>query len=266
MQEFYSCSDVLLKTFHTCCFRSVAAISSVPRFGFGSWNAAGIFNWDAAADEMLPGNQPGAFHLSAPANHAAGLPAPSLVQFAHSMVRHDDTENRYNQMLRPRVPGLEVQVPEGSIKRSAPKKITLNLRAAGLVSSEDHLLFDFWNQKFLGKVRGEYSVLLEPHQYEVISLTPDEHHPQRIGTDRHITMDGVEIRDETWDFHMKRLHVVVMLVGDYPTALTFYSNGTKLKRATASGAELTTSIDRDVVRITFETATIGPREVDRQFR
>jgi hypothetical protein len=42
----------------------------------------------------------------------------------------------------------------------------------------DYVRFDFWNQKFLGKVRGEYSADLPARASQMLSLWPAQDHPQ----------------------------------------------------------------------------------------
>lgn len=50
-------------------------------------------------------------------------------------------------------------------------------------------------------------------------------HPQLVGTDRHITMGGVEISTEAWDSARKQLRIKASLVQDYLTTLAVYTAG-----------------------------------------
>lgn len=234
---------------------------------FGSWDVAGIFNWDVGPDEMPPGTQPDAFDILSRDDALLKTSRTWGAQLrASSFVRQAEAENRRLQALAQKPPGLELLPAPAFLTPPAPRKITLKFAAAGLDPEQSYLLFDFWNQKFLGKVRGRYSVRLKPHQCEVISLRPDEHHPQLMGTDRHITMGGVEIRAEKWDPRLKELRVVVSLVKNYPTTLTFYTSGSQFVRGFATGAAVKFSAARDVVRATVRSPISGPRAVFLQFR
>jgi hypothetical protein len=234
---------------------------------FGSWDVAGIFNWDVGPDEMPPGTQPEAFDIL---NRDDALLKKSRTWGgqlqASSFISQAEAENRRLQALAQKPRGLELLPAPAFLTPPAPRKITLNFSKAGLDPHQDYLLFDFWNQKFLGKARGQYSVRLKPHQCEVVSLRPNEHHPQLIGTDRHITMGGVELRDEKWDPVRKQLRVVMSLVEHYPTVLTFYTNGSRFAGATAPGASVSASVREEVVRVTLLCPVRGPRAVVLQFR
>jgi hypothetical protein len=142
---------------------------------------------------------------------------------------------------------------------------TVRFDKVGLDRNRDYLLFDFWNQKFLGKVRGEYSADLPAHACQVLSLRPAQGHPQLIGTDRHITMGGVEVKDEKWDAGQKQLHLKVSLVSNYPSIFTVYTAGRVFKTARATGAEVDASSEEQVLRVKLASSRSGEAEATLQF-
>jgi hypothetical protein len=99
----------------------------------------------------------------------------------------------------------------------------------------------------------------------VVSLRPAENHPQLVGTDRHITMGGVELKDERWDAARKQLTIKVQLVENYPTTLTVYAAGRRLKEAAATGADVQTSIEGEIVRAKLLSPKSGIAEVTLKF-
>ena len=100
----------------------------------------------------------------------------------------------------------------------------------------------------------------------VISVRPDEGHPQLIGTDRHITMGGMEVEDEAWDAAKRELRIKVSLVQNYPTALTVYTAGAKLKTPRAKEASITAlAREGGIVRITLLRANNGDAELTLPF-
>jgi hypothetical protein len=135
----------------------------------------------------------------------------------------------------------------------------------GLVENQDFLLFDFWNQKFLCRVREEYSVDLTPHACQVLSIRPAYGRPQILGTDRHITMGAVELKDENWDASGKLLRIRVQLVKNYPTTLTIYTAERSFKKAEAAKAELQTSTEGETVRARLCSPRSGVAEVTLKF-
>ena len=158
--------------------------------------------------------------------------------------------------------GLQLLPVPSYLNHPGPRKIVLNFAKAGLDPGRDYLLFDFWNQKFLGKVRGEYSVELAPHDCRVISVRPDEGHPQLIGTDRHITMGGVEISNEVWDAAKKQLRIKVSLVQNYPTTLTVYAADARLNSQRVDDARISAlAREGNIVRVTLVRPNNGDVEL-----
>ncbi len=234
---------------------------------FGSWAVVGLFNWGEGPDEMPPGMQPDASRIL---NRDDTLLKTSR-EYGEQLAISSKLSNaaRQNQRLATspsKPPGLQLLPVPSFLNPPAPRKIVLNFARAGLEPGRDYLLFDFWKQKFLGKVRGEYSVELPPHACQVISVRPDEGHPQLIGTDRHITMGGVEIAGETWDAARRQLGIKVLLVQNYPTTLTVYTAGSNLGLPRAREARITAlARQKDVVRVTLLRANTGEAELTLPF-
>jgi Melibiase len=230
---------------------------------FGSWAVVGLFNWDEGPDEMPPVMQPGAVSILNHDDELLGTRHGYGEQLA--IASRLDNAQKQNQTVATsssKPPGLQLLPVPSYLNPPAPRKIVLNFAKAGLDPGRDYLLFDFWNQKFLGKVRGEYSAALAPHECQVISVRADEGHPQLIGTDRHITMGGVEIANEVWDAARKQLRIKVSLVQNYPTTLTVYTAGASLKSQRVEDARITAlARDGDIVRVTLLRANSGDVEL-----
>jgi precorrin-6B methylase 2 len=101
----------------------------------------------------------------------------------------------------------------------------------------------------------------------VISVRPDEGHPQLIGTDRHITMGGVEVANEVWDAAKKQLRIKASLVQNYPTTLTVYTAGATLKTQRAEDARISAlARGSDTVRVTLSRPNNGDAELILTFK
>ncbi|MGZ4974926.1 MAG: alpha-galactosidase, partial [Limisphaerales bacterium] len=81
-------------------------------------------------------------------------------------------------------------------KSSATK--TVSMESLGLDPAKTYVAFDFWNQKFFGEQRGEFSVKLAAASCLVLAIHERTGKPQLIGTDRHISQGGVELESVTW--------------------------------------------------------------------
>jgi hypothetical protein len=71
------------------------------------------------------------------------------------------------------------------------KEYSVDLEKLGLGS--ECVLFDFWNERFLGVEKGECSFEVPPYSIRIIRITPYENRPQLIGTDMHILQGAVEV-------------------------------------------------------------------------
>ncbi len=68
----------------------------------------------------------------------------------------------------------------------------------GLDPEGDYLVFDFWDQEFLGTFKGSVELDIEPHDTRVLHIRPVLPEPQVLATDRHIT-GAYSIEKLNWD-------------------------------------------------------------------
>ncbi|MBS7605689.1 MAG: hypothetical protein QXJ19_04130 [Candidatus Bathyarchaeia archaeon] len=86
-----------------------------------------------------------------------------------------------------------------------PDTIDLDFRRLGF--REKVLAFDFWEEKFLEVNSGKISFKIAPFDCKIISAHEDSTFPKIIGTNRHITQGGIEIKDEKWIAYENTLEV-----------------------------------------------------------
>lgn len=80
----------------------------------------------------------------------------------------------------------------------SPLLETINLGDAGLDDSKSYVAFEFWTQQFLGDFRRTMPVRLNPGSVQLISLREIRQYPQIVGTSRHFTQGGWELKDQQW--------------------------------------------------------------------
>lgn len=73
-----------------------------------------------------------------------------------------------------------------------------------------YLVFDYWNQTFLGVKSGLIAADLKPHQTRVFSLRKITGLPQIISTSRHVTGGGYDLENVVW--RENRLHIASKVV------------------------------------------------------
>ncbi len=89
--------------------------------------------------------------------------------------------------------------------RSQPRSCRLELARLGLDASKTYLAYEFWTQKFLGEVVGRLNFESQPLTVNLFALREKSGSPQLLGTDRHYTQGGVELKDMHWDPAANRL-------------------------------------------------------------
>jgi hypothetical protein len=229
---------------------------------FGGWSVAGLFNWDSDGKEIPATESSEIFRILWENDRLLGVKREwgDRIAIASSAERALEINESY-QNLQNRPSGLQMLPVPAFLTPPPPRHIALDFAQSGLDAKPDYLLFDFWQQKFLGKYHGHYSVDLPGHLSQVISLRPAAGHPQVVGTDRHITMGGVELQDEKWDAGGRQLSLKVALVRGYPSTVTIYSAGRSFKTAKATGANAQASIEGEIVKVKLTAPRSGEAEV-----
>jgi hypothetical protein len=105
---------------------------------------------------------------------------------------------------------------------SQEKDIVLDLTELGLEDTKKYHIFDFWNEKYLGKFKKVFSSKIKPHDFQIISIHLDHEHPQFISSNRHLTQGGVELVDINWNYGTETLSGVINAVDSYEHRLFFY--------------------------------------------
>jgi hypothetical protein len=109
----------------------------------------------------------------------------------------------------------------------------------GLDPNREYYLYDFWADKFLGKVRGNGRIerTLEPGECAMISIHEREPNPQFISTSRHVIQGYVDMVTCEWDAGKNRLMGVSRVVGGEPYEVVIAANGLRVQGCSARGAQ-----------------------------
>ncbi|MHC4199284.1 MAG: alpha-galactosidase [Planctomycetota bacterium] len=104
----------------------------------------------------------------------------------------------------------------------------------GFAGHREHLVFEFWSQKFLGKCKGAFTApaMDDNTGMQVFAIREARAHPWVISTTRHISQGGVSILDEEWDGRRRTLSGKSRVVVGDPYVLTVHlPDGSRLARA-----------------------------------
>ena len=121
----------------------------------------------------------------------------------------------------------------------ASKCVALEMARLGLAPEKQYLVYDFWQQRLLGRFSGCFSVDLEPRSNLLLAVHEDLGRPQLLSNDRHLTQGAVSLRALTWDESCLTLSGKEQLVAGEHTRLTFAVRpGFDLVTAEATRAEV----------------------------
>lgn len=238
---------------------------------FGTWAVVGLFNWDYDANEV-----PYAFATSdqgsplrAVFDHDAALLGTNnsgpafwtLAENAQAALK----ENRHLESLPNKPAGLELLPVPAYLAPPPHRRIVLNFEKVGFRGDREYLLFDFWKQQFFGKIKGKHTAVLAPHACQILSVRMASGNPQLIGTDRHITMGGVELKDEDWQSSRRQLRLLVQLVQHYPTTLIIYKAGKHFVKASTGGGNIKAVENAETVSLRILRTTSQVVDIVVQF-
>jgi hypothetical protein len=79
-----------------------------------------------------------------------------------------------------------------------PSPIYVSWKDLGLPEDQPVHVFDFWNKEYLGAWEKGVSLDLEPASTRVLTLLPQQDHPQLISTSRHLTQGWVDLVSQAY--------------------------------------------------------------------
>ncbi len=102
--------------------------------------------------------------------------------------------------------------------------------ALGLDPKGYYHAYEFWSDKYLGKLPGTGQIKqeLKPNCCAMISLRKAMPYPQVISTDRHILQGWVDLVDVSWNSENKTLSGIAKVIGGEPFKIVIANNGHKV--------------------------------------
>ncbi|TNJ46064.1 hypothetical protein KFZ70_09235 [Tamlana fucoidanivorans] len=132
-------------------------------------------------------------------------------------------------------------------------KIEYSLDKLGLDISKQYGVFDFWKNKYLGKINEELTSTLAPASCQILALKEIKSYPQVISTSRHITQGLIDIVNESWNTLSKTLSGTSKVVkGDsYELRVILPEDGGIPKTAMCDGKAMDVVLDGEIARLTY---------------
>lgn len=108
----------------------------------------------------------------------------------------------------------------------------------GLEAGKFYHVYDFWNDRYVGRFAGSarLSQELRPGEARMLSVRTVANHPQVISTSRHLMQGFLDLADVRWHRASARLIGKAEVVGGEPFRMVFALNGRSVKNCSAEGA------------------------------
>ena len=109
----------------------------------------------------------------------------------------------------------------------------------GLDASKNYYVYEFWTDRFLGKLAGsaKLEAPLAAGEARMYSVREVLDHPQILSTNRHLMQGYVDLANVKWDGKKKQLSGVAKVVGGEPFRIVLAGNGSKPGKVSADGAK-----------------------------
>jgi len=123
----------------------------------------------------------------------------------------------------------------------------------GLDSKSEYYAYDFWNDTFIGKLKGNSFLKqeLRPGETRMMSIHKVEPNPQFISTDRHVMQGFVDFEKvPEWDASKNMLSGISKVIMDETYTVVLALNGYTIKDCTVEGADITYSnVDKNICKL-----------------
>jgi len=124
----------------------------------------------------------------------------------------------------------------------------------GTSSSQEFLVYDYWNNTFLGTKTGTMQLTIPGHDVYVLSIVPKGTIPQIVSTSRHISQGGIDLQNVSWNGSTKQLTGTSanLVTNVQYTMAIFCPTGYSISNGNAGGNAMTVQVGSDgVTRVSF---------------
>ena len=195
------------------------------------WHVLGLFNWETTPRETKETRartvERNVHRLRTnDAAEARRRPAAELEPIASTSRLIRAENRRLEAVMAGNVlggPRLELLDPPRSMRASARfKNVMLHFDQLGLEPAQGYLVYDFWDDRFLGLHGERLKVLVRLADCVVLAVHPATGVPQLISTNRHVTQGGVDLEQVGWDPAANELAGTSLLVENDEYVATIY--------------------------------------------
>ena len=136
--------------------------------------------------------------------------------------------------------------------------------ALGLQPNKHYYLYDFWNDRFIGKIPGKQSAKLPVQADQALSYSVHQvkDHPQFISTNRHIMQGLMDLKDVKWDPKTGIYSGIAKVIGGEDFTITIANNNYATTAITVSTGTFSIATGQhDLTRFTPELRKKTPKSI-----
>ncbi|HUL44823.1 MAG TPA: alpha-galactosidase [Bacteroidota bacterium] len=136
--------------------------------------------------------------------------------------------------------------------REEKQAVELDPARLDLSGKKSYLLYDFWNDKYLGELDSVRTFTLPPTSCCVLSVHERKDRPMILSTSRHVVNGGIDLVSEDWSEDRSVLSVTCekLLKGEY-SVVVYVPPDFKFKQVSAPVQHEETKLADSVYKITF---------------
>jgi len=129
---------------------------------------------------------------------------------------------------------------------------TLTPALLGLSVKKSYVLYELWQDRYLGEINDSLGLSLEPTSSAILSIHEKISQPFILSTSRHIVSGAIDLADEQWDAKQHTLSVNSHnLLNESYTVVLYVPPGMSLSAVHAPAASTVKTDSGGVVRIQF---------------
>ena len=140
-----------------------------------------------------------------------------------------------------------------------PASIFCTAEELGVDPEENYIMFEFWTQKSFRTMKGNLAMEVPAHAIRLLSMHKAKAFPQWISSDRHVTQNGMELKEYAWKAESRMLEGKIQLIGSFPLTMRLrIPDGYSFRKAECQGAECSATPEGDnILAITFMPGRTG---------
>lgn len=190
-----------------------------------------------------------------------GLPTHSLMSRPADLLRNPEPQIWTLKNERMTVAGLF------NWKEKESDAVECRFEEMGLAASKEYEAFEFWSNRYLGKIKDGWTATLDSASCQVVALRESKPYPQVISTSRHITQGLMDIASEQWNPKAKELTIKARVISSDPYELRItLPDKYQLKRVMAGGEQVETDTAKGYCRVRVLPSATGEVEWKVQFK